>query len=83
MEWLARDSAAVDVTLSLDELLFIHQALNEVCNGIHIYDAEFETRLGFRREDGRALLAQLGNAWRSVEGAHLDARSTSTPMRRA
>ena len=47
---------------SKDELLTLSNALNEVCNGIHIDDAEFSTRLGATRAEVRRLL-------RSVHGA--------------
>lgn len=47
------------VEIDKDELLLINNAINEVCNGIHIDEWEFETRLGVSREQGRALLAEI------------------------
>ena len=44
--------------VSESELRLIHNALNEVCNGVHIGDWEFETRLGEPREAMERLLAQ-------------------------
>jgi hypothetical protein len=42
------------VELSHDELLIINAALNEVCNGIELF--EFETRIGFAKTDVAILL---------------------------
>jgi len=47
------------VTISLDELLLINNALNEVCNGIHISEHEFSTRLGVSRREAAAFLARV------------------------
>jgi hypothetical protein len=41
------------------ELLWLNNALNEVCNGVDIDDAEFATRLGGSREELRRLLLRL------------------------
>lgn len=41
--------------MSRDELLGLANALNEVCNGIHIPDTEFQSRLGV----DQALLIEL------------------------
>jgi hypothetical protein len=50
----------VSVSLTRDELLMLNNALNEVCNGVGFEDDEFATRLGFPREQLRALLARVG-----------------------
>jgi hypothetical protein len=47
------------VELTDAELVTVNNALNEVCNGVHIGDAEFETRLGVTREEARALLLKI------------------------
>jgi len=49
-----------DVRLSQHELALINNALNEVCNGVHIGEFEFHTRLGATREEARNLLANIG-----------------------
>lgn len=36
------------IGMSRDELLIVNAALNEVCNGIEVF--EFETRIGANRE---------------------------------
>jgi hypothetical protein len=45
--------------LSDDELVWLNNALNEVCNGVTIDDSEFSTRLGGSRQELRALLARI------------------------
>jgi hypothetical protein len=49
----------ITLKLSQDELLLLNNALNEVCNGVHIDDAEFSTRLGASRNDARRLLERI------------------------
>ena len=44
--------------LSQEELLIFNAALNEVCNGIELF--EFETRVGADRERVAALLKEVG-----------------------
>ena len=45
-----------DVRLSEHELTIMSNVLNEVCNGVHIEDPEFQTRIGVTREEARNLL---------------------------
>jgi hypothetical protein len=42
------------IDLTTDELLIINNALNEVCNGIHL-EGEFDTRMGTSVEEARIL----------------------------
>ncbi len=51
-------SQGTRVDLTPDELTIIHNALNEVCNGVKLGE-EFETRIGYTRTAARALLARL------------------------
>jgi hypothetical protein len=46
------------VELTKDELGIINNALNEVCNGIHL-EGEFDTRMGCTVEEARALLSKI------------------------
>lgn len=50
------------VSLSRDELLAMNNALNEICNGLHIDDRDFETRVGINRSAVAELLAEVGAA---------------------
>ncbi len=52
--------AAYTLAVSEHDLVLINNALNEVCNGVDIADAEFETRLGGSREEARELLGRIG-----------------------
>jgi hypothetical protein len=58
------------VHLSLEELNGVNNALNEVCNGIHIEDAEFSTRLGASREALRSLLESIHTVIYTPSGEH-------------
>jgi len=49
----------INVTLTKEEIRVIHQALNEVCNGIHLEDSEFETRMGTEKQTARQLMIKL------------------------
>ena len=49
----------ITLKLTRDELLLLNNALNEVCNGVYIDDAEFSTRLGASRNDARRLLERI------------------------
>jgi hypothetical protein len=53
------DSAAI-VEFNFDEIGTINNALNEVCNGIHL-EGEFDTRMGCTLEQARALLKSIHN----------------------
>lgn len=52
----AAERARVDI--GRDELLIVNAALNEVCNGIAVF--EFETRIGADRARVAALLREVG-----------------------
>jgi transcription initiation factor IIE alpha subunit len=49
------------VSFTMDELLMINNALNEVCNGVDFDDDELATRLGYPREQLRQLLAKVSD----------------------
>jgi hypothetical protein len=51
-----------DVRLSGDELDMLNNALNELCNGVHIEDWEFRTRIGWDRATVNKLLDQIHQA---------------------
>lgn len=57
MRLIKNDEASAELTLTLDELLTLHQSLNEVCNGIDLF--EFQTRLGVTREEALLLMDAL------------------------
>ena len=58
-----KNKTADEITLSLsqDELRSIANAVNEVCNGVHIADSEFATRLGIDRAELAAILGELSD----------------------
>ncbi len=54
---LNRITDYVEMEVSLEELLVLNAALNEVCNGIDVF--EFETRIGARRAKVECLIAEI------------------------
>lgn len=59
---LTSNSEGADLRVSLDELSLLSNLVNEVCNGLHFEDTEFQTRLGRDRTAALDLLAGLRNA---------------------
>lgn len=59
------------ISISREDLVGASNALNEVCNGVDIDDAEFQTRLGQTRSELRRTLELIGEA--------LSAPAASTP----
>jgi hypothetical protein len=53
--------STVPVSFTVDELVMINNALNEVCNGVDFEDDEFRTRMGFPRQQVLALLAKVSD----------------------
>ncbi|MBA4163341.1 MAG: hypothetical protein C0510_01710 [Erythrobacter sp.] len=50
--------------LSRADLYVIKNALNEICNGVHLDEWDFETRMGVDRETVRALLDRVDLTYR-------------------
>jgi hypothetical protein len=53
------DRESIAVVLTPAELVLLNNALNEVCNGVHIDDEDFATRLGGTRDEVRAILDRV------------------------
>jgi len=51
--------------ISKDELGVLSNALNEVCNGIEVW--EFDTRLGIQIEDARIMLDSLIEIYKKTD----------------
>lgn len=62
---LKRIAEDAEIELSHDELLVLNAALNEVCNGIDMF--EFETRIGAPRANVERLLAEIQAALDQIE----------------
>ena len=54
--------AAPPVSFTHEELVIINNALNEVCNGLSFGDDEFQTRIGYAREQARKVLSKVSKA---------------------
>jgi len=59
MNFVLQSSDQTLLSISAEELRGVTNALNEVCNGIHIPEASFQTRLGVSREFLSSLLGAL------------------------
>lgn len=57
-----KDAAAGSLSFTREELVIINNALNEVCNGLPFGDDEFQTRIGYGREQARKVLKKVGEA---------------------
>jgi hypothetical protein len=57
------------VELTLAEIITINNALNEVCNGIHL-EGEFSTRMGCTVEEARILLAEINRLGNSLDNSN-------------
>jgi hypothetical protein len=66
---LERTETTADVRLTTDELTMLNNALNEICNGVHIEDPAFRTRLGWTREELRVLLKDVNVLSRRLRSA--------------
>jgi hypothetical protein len=53
-----KGGSSMTVDLTRAELDIINNALNEVCNGIHL-EGEFHTRMGCELHEARTLLAKI------------------------
>jgi hypothetical protein len=60
-----KDSVAT-IELTWGEVGMVNNALNEVCNGIHL-EGEFDTRMGCTIEEARGLLEAMHNLGVSME----------------
>jgi hypothetical protein len=53
--------ATVDASFDRTELAILNNALNEVCNGVDIDDAEFSARIGADRERAEGLRQRIAS----------------------
>lgn len=58
------DKDKIILELSRDELGVLSNALNEVCNGIEVW--EFEKRVGVKMEDARFILESLTSIYKKA-----------------
>jgi hypothetical protein len=50
---------SLHLQLSDDEIVMLNNCLNEICNGVHIEDWEFQTRVGWSRAEVQKLLSRI------------------------
>lgn len=54
-----------EIRLSKDELLIVNSALNEICNGLDLF--EFQTRIGTDKQSVALLLRDIGHLLDSMK----------------
>ncbi|GAA2776478.1 hypothetical protein [Nonomuraea dietziae] len=62
MEIIRVTSDVITVGLGPDDALAISNALNEICNGVHLDEWDFQTRMGVDRAQARKVLRAIGAA---------------------
>ncbi|GAA3472098.1 hypothetical protein [Nonomuraea roseola] len=62
MEIIRATSDVITANLGPDDALAINNALNEICNGVHLDEWDFQTRMGVDREQARKVLHAIGAA---------------------
>ncbi len=67
MDLLQNDAKSADIRISTDDLITIHQSMNEVCNGIDLF--EFQTRIGVTREEVVNLMKIIDQIIEKIEQA--------------
>lgn len=72
MKLISYDGSVYNLNLTSEELILTIGAINEVCNGIHIDDWDFETRLGVSKADARVFLKELDQLLSCKSGDHED-----------
>ncbi|MFG2075406.1 hypothetical protein [Nonomuraea maritima] len=60
--WIRATADVITVDLGPDDALAISNALNEVCNGIHLDDWDFQTRMGVDRDHARTVLRGINDS---------------------
>ena len=68
MEIINADTKCSQIAIGREDLLIMNAALNEVCNGIALF--EFETRMGADRERVTALLKEIGSLLDKMGSSH-------------
>lgn len=57
----------ITIEISKEELGVLSNALNEVCNGIEVW--EFDTRMGIKIEGAKAILESLTSIYKKADRA--------------
>ena len=60
----------ITIEISKDELGVLSNALNEVCNGIEVW--EFDTRMGIKIEGARSILDSLTSIYKKADSIGIE-----------
>ncbi|MEV4352817.1 hypothetical protein [Nonomuraea sp. NPDC049625] len=62
MEIIRTTADVITVNLGPEDAIAIKNALNEVCNGIHLDDWDFRLRMGVNRDQAQVVLGAIYDA---------------------
>ncbi len=62
VEIIRATADAITISLGPDDALAVNNALNEICNGVHLDEWDFQTRMGVDREHARKVLHAISAA---------------------
>jgi hypothetical protein len=69
--WIRATADVITVDLGPDDALAISNALNEVCNGIHLDDWDFRTRMGVDRDHAWTVLRGINDSTTAMKEQRL------------
>lgn len=59
------ESRSVEIRLSINELLMIHQSLNEICHGFYL--SNFQEKIGVTRKEAVDLMDEISGIYHGIE----------------
>ncbi|MBT2235139.1 hypothetical protein [Nonomuraea sp. NEAU-A123] len=71
VEIVCTTADVITVNLGPEDVLAIKNALNEVCNGIHLDDWDFRLRIGVDRDQAQVLLRTIYDSFVVMEEQRL------------
>jgi len=71
-----------EIQVSLDELVILNNALNEICYGIDMDDAEFSVRIGAEHKDGVCLLNEISSLISALEREYQEEKSFASLLQK-
>ncbi len=69
MKTVSLEGGRALVELTCDDVATMNNALNQVCNGIHL-EGEFDTRMGCSVEEAKGLLAKINRLGELMKGSN-------------
>jgi len=80
MKKLNLKNRRANIQVSLDELVILNNALNEICYGIDMDDAEFSARIGVEHKEGIRLLNEISSLIDALDRQYQPDVRVETPL---